>query len=211
LALAAHEDLEIHHMDVNTAFLYGTLDEEIYMKQPQGFADPNHPEHVCLLKKSIYGLKQAPRVWNTTINNFLTQQGFKKTSGDPCLYIKTTSQGKAIIFLYVDDLLIVTSSSLLQSTKDMLAKRFSMKDLGEAHSLLGIEIHRDRTKKTITIQQTAYLHDILNSFGMDNCKPASTPIETGTNLPKPESTPAEAEKLLFQQTIGKLIYAASGT
>ena len=110
------------------------------------------PTLVCRLKKSLYGLKQAPRVWNKTIDDYLTRNGFTTVPSDPCIYIGT--QERVIIFLYVDDLLIAATLSLLKNTKALLTKRFKMKDLGEATSLLGMEIIRDRSKKTLDLRQS---------------------------------------------------------
>ena len=143
ISITVMEDLELHLMDVDTAFLYGELKEEIYITQPEGFIHPDYPTYVCRLNKSLYGLKQARRVWYETIDSFLKEKGFCKVNSDPYIYIYLSSSGKVIIFLYVDDLLIAASPSLLDSIKQMLHQRFRMKDLGEATSLLNIEIIRN--------------------------------------------------------------------
>ena len=211
IALAAAENLELHQMDVDTAFLYGELKEEIYVTQPEGFINPLHPNHVCRLKKSLYGLKQAPRVWFETIDSFLKEHGFYKVHADPCIYIFITSSGKAIIFLYVDDLLIAATFCFLDPIKLLLNQRFRMKDLGEAKSLLNIEIIRDRKKGQIILRQSGYIKSILSYFNMSDCKPISTPMEVKSSLPSLLETPATASNIPYRQAIGKLIYAASGT
>ena len=92
-------------MDVTTAFLNGDLDYEIFMAQPKGFVDPSKPDHVCKLKKGLYGLKQASRCWNNTLTQYLTSEGFTKSSADECIYIKLKKDGSFVIFqIYVDDL-----------------------------------------------------------------------------------------------------------
>ena len=107
LALVAHFDLELHQMDVVTAFLNGDLDEDIYMEQPEGCVDKSKPDHVCKLLKAIYGLKQAHRMWHRKIDDFLlVELGFKTSRSDPCLYIKREGDVIMIIALYVDDLLL---------------------------------------------------------------------------------------------------------
>ena len=126
-----------------TLHFYEELKEEIYVTQLEGFIHPDYPTYVCCLNKSLYGLKQAPRVWYETIDSFLKEKGFCKVNSDPCIYIYLSLSGKVIIFLYVDDLLIAASPSLLDSIKQMLHQRFRMKDLGEATSLLNIEIIRN--------------------------------------------------------------------
>ena len=119
LALANNCDWEVHQMDVHTAFLQGDLDEEIYMKQPDGYVDKEKPNYVCKLKKSLYGLKQAARCWNSAIDSYLKSDGYKPVGADPCLYIKSVKRqnGKidfVILSLHVDDILLF-SNTLLQS------------------------------------------------------------------------------------------------
>ena len=112
LALANAHDLEIHQMDVKTAFLNGSLDCEIYMSQPEGFVDPDRPNHVCKLKKSIYGLKQSARCWNTTLDEYLKSVGYHKSNADGCIYVKSVKEVNdrisfVILGVYVDDIIPV--------------------------------------------------------------------------------------------------------
>ena len=121
LALANHFDLEIHQLNVKTAFLQGTLDTEIYMKQPRGYTDKTKPDYVCRLKRSIYGLKKSARCCNTPIDNYLKSDCYITSGEDTCLYTKSTKaeDGKihfVILALYVDDILLVSNSS------DMMTK-----------------------------------------------------------------------------------------
>ena len=88
LTLANHQDLEIHQMDIKTAFLQGEFDTEVYMSQPEGYIDEEKADHVCKLKRSIYGLKQAARCWNLAMDKFLKSSGYKCSGADSCLYIK---------------------------------------------------------------------------------------------------------------------------
>lgn len=90
LTIAATENMVLTQFDVCTAFLYGELEEEIFMRQPEGYEDGTN--RVCRLKKSLYGLKQAPRCWNKKFGHFISTQGFKVSEYDPCLFIKR--QGK---------------------------------------------------------------------------------------------------------------------
>ncbi|GJX74966.1 retrotransposon protein, putative, ty1-copia subclass [Tanacetum coccineum] len=147
LAIAALRNLEIHQMDVKTAFLNGDLEEEIYMNQPEGFIAPGQEGKVCRLVKSLYGLKQAPKQWH---------QKF-----DKCVYVKDTSSGYVILCLYVDDMLIVGSNDkIIRSTKDMLKSKFDMKDMGLADVILGINIIR--TQNRLVLSQAHYVDKILN-------------------------------------------------
>ncbi|RVW52240.1 Retrovirus-related Pol polyprotein from transposon TNT 1-94 [Vitis vinifera] len=124
LAIVALRNLEIHQMDVKTAFLNGDLDEEIYMEQPEGFSAPGQEKKVCKLVKSLYGLKQAPKQWHEKFDNVMLSHGFKINECDKCVYVKDTEHGYVIVCLYVDDMLIVGSDDkMITSTKNMLNSR----------------------------------------------------------------------------------------
>ena len=104
LSAAASEKMHLMQFDVSTTFLYGQLDEEIYMEQPEGFSD--NSDRVCKLKRSLYGLKQAPRCWNRQFAMFLQKLGFRQCDANPCLFIMKTDSVKLILALYVDDGLV---------------------------------------------------------------------------------------------------------
>ena len=143
LAIAALRNLEIHQMDVKTAFLNGDLDEEIYMEQPEGFAAPGQEKKVCKLVKSLYGLKQAPKQWHQKFDSVVLANGFKINECDKCIYVKDTVHGYVILCLYVDDMLIVGSNDeMVKSTKAMLSTRFDIKDMGLTDVILGVKILR---------------------------------------------------------------------
>lgn len=142
VALSAQLDLCINHVNTNTAFLNGVLEETVFMKQPQGFEVPNKENMVCKLKKAIYGLKQSSRTWNKKIDIVLTSLGYKKSDLEPCLYIK---KGKnnflTIIALYVDDLFIFSINSIEnECLKTEHGYKFKIRDLGEAKHCLGMRI-----------------------------------------------------------------------
>nr|GFA96241.1 zinc finger, CCHC-type [Tanacetum cinerariifolium] len=149
LALAAIHDLVIHQMDVKTAFLNGDLDEEIYMKQPEGFVIPGHESKVCKLKKSLYGLKQAPNQWHQKFDDVVLSNGFSLNQADKCVYSKFDASGKGVIIcLYVDDMLIFgTDQDQVNKTKEFLSSKFDMKDMREAEVILGIRIKRGNNGK----------------------------------------------------------------
>ncbi|GJV30569.1 putative reverse transcriptase domain-containing protein [Tanacetum coccineum] len=161
LALAAIHNLVIHQMDVKTAFLNGDLDEEVYMKQPEGFVMPGNEHKVCKLVKSLYGLKQAPKQWHQKFDEVVLSSGFHLNQSDKCVYSKFDNSGKGVIIcLYVDDMLIFgTDQNQVDKTKKFLSSRFSMKDMGEADIILGIKIKREN--KGIVITQSHYIEKIL--------------------------------------------------
>ena len=141
--IAAIHNLEIHQKDVKTAFLNGDLDEEIYMEQPEGFDVPGQEKKVCRLVKSLYGLKQAPMQWHEKFDSVMMTNGFKINECDKCVYVKNTERGFVIIFLYVDDILIMGSNNeIIKTTKDMFNNKFDMKDLGVADVILEIKISK---------------------------------------------------------------------
>ena len=187
------------------------------MQQPVGFVDKDMPDHVCRLRKSIYGLKQASRCWNNEIDTFLQLNGYKKCSSDGCIYMKTAKQEDGqmdfvILSLWVDDILLfLNNTSMRSEEKKQLNKRCAVIDQGEGHYVLGMLVKRDLQKRTMTINQENFLKGILKRYGMEDCKPVSTPLEAGRKFQKlPEKeTPVEVKK--YQQMIGSLAYVAIAT
>nr|GEY37234.1 zinc finger, CCHC-type [Tanacetum cinerariifolium] len=182
LALAAIQDLVIHQIDMKTAFLNGDLDEEIYMKQPEGFVMPGHESKVCKLKKSLYGLKQAPKQWHQKFDDVVLSNGFFLNQADKCVYSKFDASGKGIIIcLYVDDMLIFcTDQDQVNKTKEFLSSKFDMKDLGEAEVILDIRIKRGNNG--ISISQSHYIEKILTKFNFADCSPVYTPVDPTESL-----------------------------
>ena len=155
MALVDHFDLELHQMDVKTAFLNGELNEEVHVQQPQGFEIKEKEHMVCKLKRSIYGLKQASHQWYFKFNDTIMKYGFKENIVDQCIYLKKSGSAWILLVLYVDDIILTsTNLSLLRETKDLLYENFDMKDMGEAHHVIGIEIHRDRTLGILGLSQS---------------------------------------------------------
>ena len=197
-------------MDVKTAFLNGSLDCEIYMPQPEGFVDPDRPNHVCKLKKSIYGLKQSARCWNTTLDEYLKSVGYRKSKADKCIYVKSVKEANGhisfvILGVYVDDIIPVSNDpAMLKAEKAALCERFEMIDQGEIHYLLGLSIKRDRESRTLTISQLNYTEKVLRKFGMENCKPVSTPLEPGRKFQQLSSSEEPFDIPTYQQAIGCL-------
>ena len=180
MALVAHFDLELHQMDVKTAFLNGEIEEEVYMTQPEGFISEKGNHLVFKLKKSIYGLKQASRQWYMKFHNIITSFGFEENIVDQCIYIKVSGSKFTFLVLYVDDILLASNNlGLIRETKRFLSQNFDMKDIGEASYVLGIEIHRDRSKKILGLSQKAYINKILERFNMRNCSGSIAPIVKG--------------------------------
>ena len=180
MTLVAHFDLELHQMDVKTAFLNGDIDETIYMVQPENFVSGDTKRMVCKLKKYIYGLKQASRQWYYKFHQVIISFGFEMNMVDDCIYHKFSGSTHIYLVLYVDDILLATNDiGMLHETKRFLSKKFEMKDLGDASFVLGIQIHRDQPRGILGLSQKSYIEKILKRFGMHDCKPGDTPIAKG--------------------------------
>jgi Reverse transcriptase (RNA-dependent DNA polymerase)/gag-polypeptide of LTR copia-type/GAG-pre-integrase domain/Integrase core domain len=217
IALAAYYDMEIHQMDVKTAFLHGDLDVDIYMNQPDGFVVKGAENLVCKLKKSLYGLKQAGRAWYQKIDTALLNMRFDRLETDHCVYVLRQKQLVVFIALYVDDLLLLSNDLKgLTIIKQELSTLFTMKDLGEAHYVLGIEIERKRDIRTIHISQTQYIKTIVARYGLADSKPSKTPLNPSILLTKADSptTAAEIEEMKripYQSAVGAISFAMQGT
>ncbi|EDK44043.1 conserved hypothetical protein [Lodderomyces elongisporus NRRL YB-4239] len=210
LAIAAQYKMQVHQMDVTTAFLNAELDEEIYMKQIEGYEDPKHKDKVLKLNKSLYGLKQAPLAWNQKINEVLIGLGFKRNSVEYCLYSRKSSVSFSIVALYVDDLLIAaTTDDALKSIKEELMKAFKMKDLGRVDKFLGLNIHQTK-EHTIKITLQDYIDKMLKEFGMEDCKAEITPTVTSQDLSNINDTQKRFEDgTQYRSLVGKLLFAAN--
>jgi hypothetical protein len=185
-SIAISSGWKIHQLDIHNAFLNGVLDEEVYMKQPPGFFYSALPSHVCRLHKSLYGLKQAPRAWYTCLNDLLLSIGFHASKVDTSLFIFSIGVDICYLLVYVDDILLTGSNSLLlQRLIQLLSSEFKLHDLGSVHYFLGIEVQS--ISMGLMLYQHKYTLDILTRAGMLSCKHVDTPISTSkaTILPNP--------------------------
>lgn len=206
LGVAVNLNWPIRQLDVNNAFLQGTLHDEVYMAQPPGFTDADRPHHVCRLRKAIYGLKQAPRAWYVELQTFLLSLGFSNSVLDTSLFILRKGSSVVYILVYVDDILTTGNDvNLLQQTLQSLARRFSVKDHEELHYFLGIEAKRTTTG--LHLCQRRYVLDLLQRTNMLTAKPVTTPMATN-----PKLTLHSGEKLSdpteFRSIVGSLQYLA---
>eukprot|EP00253_Pinus_taeda_P013798 PITA_13798 len=200
--------------DVKTVFLRGELEEEIYMEQLEGFIEKGKEGLVCRLKKSIYGLKQAPRQWYKKFDSFMLEQGFQRLEANHCVYIMRYDQGKYIILLlYVDDMLIVGhDKNKINRLKKDLGSKFTMKDLGPAQQILGMQIMRDRKNKRLWLSQEKYIKRVLDRFNMKEAKPVGTCLAAHFKLSTevcPSNDKEEEEMIIipYASALGSLMYA----
>ncbi|KAK4388273.1 Retrovirus-related Pol polyprotein from transposon TNT 1-94 [Sesamum angolense] len=217
LAIVAHLDLELFQMDVKTAFLNGELDEEIYMDQPEGFQEMGLKRKVCRLKRSIYGLKQSSRQWYYRFHRAITSIGFTMIEEDHCVYVKRSVKNFLILSLYVDDILLAGNNmEMIVATQKWLSSTFEMKDMGEAEYILGVKIHRDRSKKLLSLSQETYIKRIIERFRMHNANPVDTHMDKNCVLskelcPKTEEEKKRMTKILYASAVGSLMYATMCT
>lgn len=206
LDIAVTNSWPIKQLDVNNAFLQGTLTEEVYMEQPPGFVDTDKPSYVCRLQKAIYGLKQAPRAWYTELRNFLLSLGFVNSVADTSLFVLQDGKEFVYLLVYVDDILVTSSNTRgIANILNLLAERFSMKDPEDLNYFLGIEAHRTATG--LHLSQRKYILDLLHTYDMTNAKPVTTPmassprltLTSGNKLPDPTK---------FRKLVGSLQYLA---
>ncbi|KAJ9547882.1 hypothetical protein OSB04_020425 [Centaurea solstitialis] len=213
IAIAAFHDYEIWQMDVKTAFLNGKLYEDVYMTQPEGFVQSEHPNRVCKLQKSIYGLKQASRSWNICFDEKVKEFGFLRSEDEPCVYVRTSGSIVVFLVLYVDDILLMGNDiPTLQSVKTWLGKCFSMKDIGDATYILGIKIYRDRSRRLIGLSQSTYIDKVLKKFNMQDSKKRFIPMQHGLAMSKAQcpSSSSELERMSripYASAIGSIMYA----
>jgi hypothetical protein len=150
MSLAATIDLEIEKMDVKTTFLHGNLEEEIYMKHPEGFAIEGKKEMVHKLKRSLYDLKKSPRMWNQKFDTYILFFGFVRSKDDHYVYSKKEGDHFIYVTLYVDDMLLLGNNmDATREVKMKLSSKFDMKDLNVANFIMGMEIKRDHEVRKI--------------------------------------------------------------
>ncbi|GJT34218.1 putative ribonuclease H-like domain-containing protein [Tanacetum coccineum] len=191
-------------MDVKSAFLYGTIDEEVYVSQPPGFVDPDHPTKVYKVVKALYGLHQAPRAWYATLSTFLEKHGYKRGTIDKTLFIKRDKKDIMLVQVYVDDIIFgSTNKSWCDEFEALMKSRFQMSSMGELTFFLGLQVKQN--KGGIFISQDKYVVEILKNFNLVNVKAAIKPMETKLPLTKDEEA-FDVDVHLYKSMIGSLMY-----
>ncbi|KAK0603909.1 hypothetical protein LWI29_010028 [Acer saccharum] len=204
LSIATSQGWSLRQLDVNNAFLQGHLSEEVYMAQPPGFVDSDHPTHVCKLNKAIYGLKQAPRAWYHELRQFLIVYGFKNSYADTSLFVFQTGGILLYLLIYVDDIILTGNSAThVNQFVDTLAHKFSLKDLGPLSYFLGVEVVPH--KQGILLSQRRYIMDLLTRTKMTEAKPVQTPLPTSPPISLHSGTPL-SDPTTYRTVVGSLQY-----
>ncbi|GJY38059.1 ribonuclease H-like domain-containing protein [Tanacetum coccineum] len=207
LAYASFMNFLVYQMDVKSAFLYGTIEEEVYVSQPPGFVDPEFPEKVYKVEKALYGLHQAPRAWYETLSTYLLDNGFYRGQIDKTLFIKRVKGDILLVQVYVDDIIFgSTKKSLCTDFEQIMHKRFQMSSMGELTFFLGLQVKQK--EDGIFISQDKYVGEILKKFGFSSIRTASTPMETNKALTK-DKDGKNVDVHLYRSMIGSLMYLTS--
>nr|GFA76710.1 hypothetical protein [Tanacetum cinerariifolium] len=203
LAYAAYKSFTVFQMDMKTALLHGSLKEDVYVCQPKGFIDADHPSHVYKLQKALYGLKQAPRAWYDELSKFLLHNHFFKGIIDPTLFIRRFHDDILVVQVYVDDIIFGSSHPrYIQLFFYLMKSRFEMSMMVEMTFFLGL--HVNQSPCGIFINQSKYVLEILNKYEMESCDPVGTPMEIKDKLDLDQNgTPVDATK--YRSMIGALI------
>lgn len=205
IATAAQKGWSLFQLDVKSAFLYGKLDEEVFVEQPKGYVVKGSEAKVYKLHKALYGLKQAPRAWFSRIEAYFLQQGFTASKNERTLFFKEDGNGGILIVsIYVDDLIYTGNSlKMMNDFKSSMKNEFSMTDLGKMKYFLGIEVTQQND--FIHISQRKYTLELLNRFDMVSCNSVLVPMVPGTKVCRAENDEL-ADETVYKQLIGSLIY-----
>lgn len=204
LQLAVTRSWPIKQLDVNNAFLQGTLTDTVYVSQPPGFIDHDRPHYVCRLKKALYGLKQAPRAWYQELRNYLMQMGCTDSVADTSVFVYINGSHIVYILVYVDDIIITGSSNaLVNGVIHVLATRFSLKEPNDLHYFLGVEA--TRTSSGLHLMQRKYIIDLLTKTKMLDVKPVTTPMAASPKLTLQSGNPI-TDPRDFRMIVGSLQY-----
>nr|GEY66789.1 putative ribonuclease H-like domain-containing protein [Tanacetum cinerariifolium] len=207
LAYASFIRFPVYQMDVKSAFLYGTIEEEVYVCQPPGFEDPEYLDKVYKVVKALYGLHQAPRAWYETLAIYLLENGFQRGTIDQTLFIKKQQKDILLVQIYVDDIIFgATNKALCQSFEKLIKDKFQMSSMGELTFFLGLQVKQK--KYEIFISQDKYIAEILRKFGLFEGKSASTPIDAKKPLLK-DSDGKDVDVHTYRSMIGSLMYLTS--
>lgn len=207
LAMVTQRDLEMIQFDIKTAFLYGKLEDEIYMELPEGLCRKGTGEPVvCKLDKALYGLKQSPRCWNQEFISFLKQFNFKEGNADKCILNGEVDGEKVFLALFVDDGLIATkNTSVLEKIVRALKDSFEI-TTGDASIFIGLQIERDRENKRMFLHQESYVKQIIQKFGMAEANTLSVPADPHTSLELASEESSSRSCVPYREAVGSLLF-----
>nr|GEY15298.1 putative ribonuclease H-like domain-containing protein [Tanacetum cinerariifolium] len=204
LAYASFMGLMVYQMDVKSPFLYGTIEEKVYVCQPPGFKDPDYPDKVYKVVKPLYGLHQAPRAWYETLANYIVDNGFQRGKINQTLFIKKQKGNILLVQVYVDNIIFgSTNKDLCKAFEKLMKDKFQMSSICELTFFLGLQVKQKQDG--IFICQDKYVAKILTKFGLTDGKSASTPIDTKKPLRK-DPDGEDVDVHTYKSMIGSLMY-----
>ncbi|GJS55117.1 hypothetical protein Tco_0628479 [Tanacetum coccineum] len=204
LAYASYMGFTVYQMDVKSAFLYGTIDEEVYVMQPPGFEDPEFPDKVYRVEKAMYRLHQAPRAWYGTLSKYLLANGFQRGTIDQTLFIRKHKGEFLLVQVYVDDIIFGSSNpKLCREFEALMHDKFKMSAMGELTFFLGLQVLQKNDG--IFISQDKYVGDILKKFGYTDVRTAKTPMDKENPWGK-DGPGKDVDLHLYRSMIGSLMY-----
>ncbi|CAI7932752.1 unnamed protein product [Closterium sp. NIES-54] len=206
-------DYELYSLDFITPFLQGNLHDEIWLRRPPGFTGTFPTGTYWSLRRPVYSLLQAPREWHDTLRTTLAALGFAPSTADPSLFLRTdTSLPPFYVLVYVDVLVFATADTeAMTLVKPELQKRHTCTDLGELRSYLGLQITRDRARRTITLTQSHMVHQVLQRFGFQFSSPQPTSLSTSHSLSAPPSDESVEPSGPYPELVGCLMYLMTCT
>lgn len=217
LAIVAALNLQMLQLDIKTAFLYGKLEEIIYMCQPEGYVSPGKEKDVCKLNKPIFGLKQASNCWNFEFNKFLVDFGFQRSKYDRCVYFRIRPDGEyTILIIYVDDGLACSNRpEIFGAIIEHLRNHFQVRSL-PPNRFVGLHISRDKGNRTLSINQPDFIRRMMKRYNMEDCNTVSIPADpnyrvTAKMSPTTEQEKKDMEKCPMRELVGSLMYLANMT
>ncbi|GJY38893.1 putative ribonuclease H-like domain-containing protein, partial [Tanacetum coccineum] len=180
LAFASYMGFMVYQMDVKSAFLYGSIDEEVYVTQPKGFVDPQYPKKVYKVVKALYGLHQAPRAWYATLSTFLLKHGYRRGTIDKTLFLKKHKRDIILVQVYVDDIIFgSTKKAWCDEFEALMKGEFEMSAMGELTFFLGLQVQQ--RPDGIFISQDKYVQEILKKFDLECDSRISTHLYSNPN------------------------------
>ncbi|CAI7871332.1 unnamed protein product [Closterium sp. NIES-53] len=208
LHVAAQRDYELHSLNFSTAFLQGSMHEEIWLRRPPGFTGTFPAGTQWSLHRPVYGLRQAPREWDDTLRTTLAALGFAPSIAKPSLFLRTdTSLPPFYILVYVNDLVFATADTeALTLVNSGLQKTHTCTDLGELQSYLGLQITRDRARCTMTLTLSHMVHQVLQCFGFQFSSLQPTPLSTTHSLSAPPLDESVEPSGPYPEHVGCLMY-----
>ena len=205
LSKAAVANYSIRQLDIGNAYLCADIaSEHVFCSPPEG---REREGYVMYLQKALYGLKNSAKAWADTFSTFLTKQGYKRSHYDECLWEYKKGKKRLFIVVFVDDCLIIGDDEFIDDFMKNIKKEYKIRDLGEAENFLGMEITRDRAKRTIKISQNKYITNMTKKFGLENAKPIYTPMDPRADLSKAKNkSELHENNELYRSIVGSIMY-----